>query len=367
VKVALPLLIVVLVLWLVAGILLAGHLAARHDTAASATFASVGKVVAGVLDEVRFEAALLAQDPVVVEGTMRSDWASLGQGVWPWIVTLTQDRLADLLLIVDGSGAPLVQVPTAPGAEAPAVARPDAPVARLDVVDEQPYVLGIAPMTAGMVVVGRRFDSLAGAIAGLPARVALVMVSGDRALGSTLPDAPPLDWAGAMRSGLVTIRGEPWFARPLGETGGRLWALVSARDQRGENRQLWFWWTLSLLAAGGAAVGIAAVGGPGGGGRATASVKVAPRARATRATAGAAASSRRCTQSWWRPGAATTWPSPPSGRSRSCAASRRSRSAACSGSTARRRPWCSSPIADSSPTTSSACVSGRSTRATSAR
>jgi GAF domain-containing protein len=259
VKVALPLLIVVLVLWLVAGILLAGHLAARHDTAASATFASVGKVVAGVLDEVRFEAALLAQDPVVVEGTMRSDWASLGQGVWPWIVTLTQDRLADLLLIVDGSGAPLVQVPTAPGAEAPAVARPDAPVARLDVVDEQPYVLGIAPMTAGMVVVGRRFDSLAGAIAGLPARVALVMVSGDRALGSTLPDAPPLDWAGAMRSGLVTIRGEPWFARPLGETGGRLWALVSARDQRGENRQLWFWWTLSLLAAGGAAVGIAAV------------------------------------------------------------------------------------------------------------
>jgi GAF domain-containing protein/CheY-like chemotaxis protein len=256
---AVPRLIVVVVLWLVAGTLLAGHLAARHDTAASATFASVGKVVAGVLDEVRFDASLLAQDPVVVEGTMKSDWASLGQGVWPWIVTLTQDRLADLLLIVDGSGAPLIQVPPAPGGEAPVVARPDATVARLDVIDEQPYLLGIAPMTAGMVVVGRRFDSLAGTIAGLPVRVALVMVSGDRALGSTLPDAPPLDWAGAMRSGLVTIRDEPWFARPLGETGGRIWALVSARDQRGENRQLWFWWVLSLLAAAGAAVGIAAV------------------------------------------------------------------------------------------------------------
>jgi GAF domain-containing protein len=256
---AVSLLIVVVAVWLVAGILLAGHLAARHDSAASATFASVGKVVAGVLDEVRFDASLLAQDPVVVEGTMKSDWASLGQGVWPWIVTLTQDRLADLLLIVDGSGVPLIQVPPAPDGEAPAVARPDAPVARLDVVDEQPYVLGMAPMTAGMVVVGRRFESLTGTIASLPARVALVMVSGDRALGSTLPDAPLLDWVAAMRSGLVTIRGEPWFARPLGETGGRIWALVSARDQRGENRQLWFWWALSFLAAAAATVGIAAV------------------------------------------------------------------------------------------------------------
>jgi len=266
---AVPLLIVVVVVWLVAGILLAGHLAARHDSAASATFASVGKVVAGVLDEVRFDASLLAEDPVVVEGTLKSDWASLGQGVWPWIVTLTQDRLADLLLIVDGRGAPLIQVPPAPGGEAPAVARPDSTVARLDVVDEQPYLLGIAPMTAGMVVVGRRFESLAGTVAGLPARVALVMVSGDRALGSTLPDAPPLDWASAMRSGLVTIGGEPWFARPLGETGDRIWALVSARDQRGESRQLWLGWFVSLLAATAAAVAIAAVStrGPGEGER----------------------------------------------------------------------------------------------------
>jgi GAF domain-containing protein len=257
VKVA-RLLIGLVALWLVAGVLLARDLTARHDRAASATFASVGTVVAAVLDDVRFEAALLAQDPVVVEGTMRSDWAALGRGVWPWIVTLTRDRFADLLLIVDGSGAPLVQVPAEQSAEAPAVARPDETVARLDVVDEQPYVLGIAPMTAGMVVVGRRFESLAGAIASLPARMALVMISGDRALGSTLPDAPRLGWASAMRAGQVTIGGEPWFARPLGETGDRLWALVSAREQRGESRRLGFSWAVSLL-AGAAAVAVAAV------------------------------------------------------------------------------------------------------------
>src|SRR5262249_35823827 len=130
------------------------------------------------------------------------------------------------------------------------------------------YVLGIAPMTAGMVVIGRRFESLAGAIAGLPARTALVMVSGDRAIGSTLPDTPLIGWAGAMRAGLLMIRGGPWVARPLGGTGDRLWALVSARDQRGENRQFLFWWAMSLLAAGAAAVGIAGVStrGRGGGG-----------------------------------------------------------------------------------------------------
>ena len=256
---AVRLLILVVALWFVAGILLAGHLAARHDTAVSVTFTSVGKVVAGVLDDVRVDASLLAQDPVVVEGTMKSDQATLGQGVWPWIVTLTQDRFTDLLLITDGSGVPLIQVPTAPGVEMPAVARPDATVARLDILDQQPYVLGIAPMTAGMVVVGRRFESLAGTIAGLPARVALVMVSGDRPLGSTLPDAPLLDWANAVRSGLVTIGGEPWFARPLGGTGDRIWALVSARDQRAEGQQLWLWWIVSLVAAGAAAVGFAAV------------------------------------------------------------------------------------------------------------
>jgi hypothetical protein len=135
---AVRLLILVVALWFVAGILLAGHLAARHDTAVSVTFTSVGKVVAGVLDDVRVDASLLAQDPVVVEGTMKSDQATLGQGVWPWIVTLTQDRFTDLLLITDGSGVPLIQVPTAPGVEAPAVARPDATVARLDVLDQQP-------------------------------------------------------------------------------------------------------------------------------------------------------------------------------------------------------------------------------------
>ena len=256
-----PVLIGLVVLWFVAGIFLARALAARHDTAATATLASVRTIVAAALEEVRREASLLAQDPAVVEGATRSDWATLVRGAWPRILALTQERRADLLLIVDASGAPLVQVPAARHVVAAAVARPPEAVARLAVIDERPYVLGIAPMPAGLVIVGRRFESLAGAVARLPSRPALVVVAGDRALGSTLPGAPPHGWDTAMRAGQITINGELWFARQLGEAGGGLWALVSAREQRRESSQLWFWWAVSLSAAGATAVGIAAVSG----------------------------------------------------------------------------------------------------------
>ena len=256
-----PVLIGLVVLWFVAGIFLARALAARHDTDATATLASVRTIVAAALEEVRREASLLARDPAVVEGATRSDWATLVRGAWPRILALTQERRADLLLIVDASGAPLVQVPAARHVVAAAVARPPEAVARLAVIDERPYVLGVAPMPDGLVIVGRRFESLAGAVGRLPSRPALVVVAGDRALGSTLPGAPPHGWDTAVRAGQITINGELWFARQLGEAGGGLWALVSAREQRRESSQLWFWWAVSLSAAGATAVGIAAVSG----------------------------------------------------------------------------------------------------------
>ena len=295
-----PVLIGLVVLWFVAGIFLARALAARHDTAATATLASVRTIVAAALEEVRREASLLAQDPAVVEGATRSDWATLVRGAWPRILALTHERRADLLLIVDASGVPLVQVPAARHVVAAAVARPPEAVARLAVIDERPYVLGIAPMPAGLVIVGRRFESLAGAVARLPSRPALVVVAGDRALGSTLPGAPPLGWDTAVRAGQITISGELWFARQLGEAGGGLWALVSAREQRRESSQLWFWWAVSLSAAGATAVGIAAVsvsergdGATEGGPRPTRPREPAPAGRESSAAGREASDNRR--------------------------------------------------------------------------
>ena len=253
------LLIGLLALWSVAGGLLARHLAARHDTAVAATLTSVRAIVVATLDEVRREAWLLAQDPAVVEGATRSDWATLAKGAWPRILALTQERIADLLLIVDASGAPLVQVPAARQLLVGTVARPPQATARLAVVDGRAYVLGIAPMPAGMVVVGRRFEALEAAVARLPSRPVLAVVADDRVFGAALPAPPQLDWDAAVRAGRVTIRGEPWLARPLGEADGGLWALVPVLELRGEARRLWLWWAASLVTALTLAVGIAMV------------------------------------------------------------------------------------------------------------
>src|SRR5207244_1790451 len=82
--------------WAVAGVVVAGYVVTRYDTAVTASLASVREIVALALDDVRHEAWLLAHDPAVVEGTARRDWATLLHGALPRILTLQQERLAAL-------------------------------------------------------------------------------------------------------------------------------------------------------------------------------------------------------------------------------------------------------------------------------
>jgi len=246
-------------LWAVAGVVVAGYVVARYDRAVTASLTSVREVVTLALDDVRREAWLLAHDPAVVEGTSRSDWATLVRGALPRILALQQERLADLLLIVDASGFPLIQVPPTQPTIAPAVVRPAEAVTQLAFVGERPYVLGVAPTPSGMVVVGRRFDALEAAVATLPSRAALVVVSNDRALGAKPAGAPASGWDDALRTGQIAIGGETWLARQLGEGGESVWTLLPAREHQGPARRLWLWWVISLVAALAGAVGIAAV------------------------------------------------------------------------------------------------------------
>src|SRR5215510_3381420 len=248
-----------LMLWAVAGIVVAGRVVAEYDTAVSASLASVRELVALALEDVRREAWLLAHDPAVSDGMARSDWVTLVRGALPKVLALQQDRAADLLLITDASGAPLMQMPPAKPAVAPTVARPAGDATQLAVVGERPYVLGIAPTRAGTVIVGRSFDALEGAIASLPSRPALVAVADDRALGSLPPDAPKAGWNDVLRTGQIAIGGETWLARPLGDAAGSFLTLLPAREHQGPARRLWLWWAASLAAALAGAVGIAAV------------------------------------------------------------------------------------------------------------
>ena len=252
-------LIGLVLLWAAAGVVVAGYVVARYDTAVTDSMTSVREIVSLALDDVRHEAWLLAHDPAVVEGASKSDWATLVRGALPRILELQQERLADLFLIVDASGLPLVQVPPTQPAIAPAVVRPAGPITQVAMVGERPYVLGVAPSGAGMVVVGRRFDALEAAVASLPERPALVIVANGHAVGARPAGAPVGGWDDALRTGQIAFGGETWLARQLAEGGASLWTLLPAREHQGAARRLWLWWAFSLIAALGGAVGIAAV------------------------------------------------------------------------------------------------------------
>src|SRR5262245_63104239 len=122
-----------LMLWAVAGIVVAGRVVAEYDTAVSASLASVRELVALALEDVRREAWLLAHDPAVSDGMAQSDWATLVRGALPKILALQQEHIADLLLIVDAKGFPLLQMPPANPGVAAAVIRAVEPATPLAV------------------------------------------------------------------------------------------------------------------------------------------------------------------------------------------------------------------------------------------
>src|SRR5207237_9395259 len=99
----------------------------------------------------------------------------------------------------DASGAPPGQVPALPGLEGLALPRAAEAVARVAVVNNHAYLVGLAPLPVGMVVVGRRVESLARVLEGLPSRPAVVVLVEDLAVGGTLPGVPPRGWRDAAR------------------------------------------------------------------------------------------------------------------------------------------------------------------------
>jgi len=250
-----PVLVTLLVVWMAGGLWLARRGAERHEVAVADTVAAVRALVDAAQRELRRESALLAKDPTIVEGALKRDWATLARGASPRMLALTLERTADLLLVLDATGAPLVQVPATPRVEVLALSRPAEAVTRVAVVNSYAYLVGLAPLPAGMVVVGRRVESLARVLEGLPSRPAVVALAGDLAVGGTLPGVPPRGWRDAARSRRVTVNGEPWLARPLDEAAGEgLWALVPEGPRHAAERRFWFVWALSLVAATGVAL-----------------------------------------------------------------------------------------------------------------
>jgi GAF domain-containing protein/CheY-like chemotaxis protein len=245
--------------WCAGGALLWRRLLAREETALAALAGTARARLTEAESLVRREAGLLAQEPAIVEGVGRHDWSTLARGAVR-VRALTLDGVADLVVVADAGGAPLLKVPSAAAVPTADLSSPPGPLVTLRVLDGRAYVLGRAPVRAGdapvgTVAVARRLDRLTPA----PGEAALAFVVGDLLVGATLPGLPPGDWASAAARGVVVVDGRRWSVRPAGSVGGDVaaWALVP-EDAVGRERG-WLWGTLVgsfALAAGGAALAL---------------------------------------------------------------------------------------------------------------
>jgi GAF domain-containing protein/ActR/RegA family two-component response regulator len=248
-------------LWAIAGHLLFRQLAARQEARVSEALAQTAALVDDVQETLRREARILALDTAVIEGASRRDWATLARGASSRMRAVTLERVADLVVILDAAGVPLVQVPPLPRVTVPALPRPTEPMSRLGVLDGAAYLLGAAPIggtggLGGTVLLGRRLERLDVTLMRLPARPALVLHAGDRAIASTLPGVPPTGWDTVARAGSVTIADEPWLVRPIsGDADGALAGLVSVQRDRLDRDRLW----LGLLGTFGVTLAVGAV------------------------------------------------------------------------------------------------------------
>ena len=217
--------------------LLRREIDARHaallDTAVERVAGALREQQAGLLRE----ASLLAQDPAVVEGAQKGDWATLARGA-ARLRALTLERVADLVVIQDVGGTALLQVPPSPRVELPAFAAPAKARLTVTSLDGNAYLLAIAAIGGepggGVVVVGRRAERLD---TSLGDGAGLVVVTGDTVRFSTLPATPAGDWVAAAAAGVRDIDGEPWRLRSLGRLGSdTAWAVVRIADAAVERR-----------------------------------------------------------------------------------------------------------------------------------
>ena len=219
------------------------------EAALQGSVRAVAALVASGLEDLRREARLLARDPTIVQGVVKSDWATLARAASPRMLSLTLDRVADLIVVVDERGAPLVRVPAS--ADAPSLSLPagsaDA-VAAVRVVSGVPMLLAAAPVVndgraLGTVVVGRRLEAIGRRLGANSFPMELVFLAGGEPAYTTLSaGAAGVRWADAALAGRVEVSGTSYLMRSVGRwPDGTLWLLASDADARATQGLLWTW------------------------------------------------------------------------------------------------------------------------------
>lgn len=228
---------------------IADRLSQSTESALRGSVRVVSALVASDLEDVRREARLLAQDPAIVQGVVKNDWGTLARAASPRMLSLTLDRVADLVVVVDERGAPLVRVPAS--ADVSAVSRgfgSAEAVAAVRVVSGVPMLLGVAPVvndgrTLGAVVVGRKLEGIARRIGANSIPMELAFVAGGEPVFTTFSGgATGVRWAEATGVGRAEVNGASYLLRSVGRwPEGTLWLLAPDAHVRATQGVLWTW------------------------------------------------------------------------------------------------------------------------------
>src|SRR5262249_39173205 len=192
--------------WAGGAVLLLPQIDARHDAPIDVVVQRGANAVDEQQNALLREATLLAQDPAVIDGAHKGDWATLARGA-ARLRALTLERVADVVVVQDIGGGTLLQVPPAPRLTLPAFAPPAKVRATFAAVDGRTYLLAVAAVGGepggGVVIVGRHVDRLDPQLGG----TGLVVVNGDTLRYSTLPDTPKDGWTDATAAGERVLAG----------------------------------------------------------------------------------------------------------------------------------------------------------------
>ncbi|HWN92125.1 MAG TPA: hypothetical protein VNQ15_11960, partial [Verrucomicrobiae bacterium] len=217
------------------------HLSFARQEAAARGQETAGLLIADAQAALRREAGLLARDAALVDGVAKGDWATLVRGVSPRLADLTLEGIADLVVILDDTGSPILQAPPqTQTALANPIALAKAPPALISVGD-RPYIIASAQVRLpgersdgrpiGFVLVARRLENIAPAL-GSPDRPAFVFIEGGRSVAIGLGAPAQIDWSRATASGrLMLPDGRAYLVRPASQAmvsspgQGRLWVL----------------------------------------------------------------------------------------------------------------------------------------------
>ncbi|HEY4912154.1 MAG TPA: GAF domain-containing protein, partial [Methylomirabilota bacterium] len=238
------------------------QLTIAREAAAARAQESLATLLADTQAALRREARLLARDPALVEGVAKGDWATVAHGVSPRLAGLTLERVADLVAVLDASGAPLLQVPASPPTAIPDPAAISFSPAGLTVLNGQPYVVAAVPVASpgrgesgesrptGFVIIARRLESVAPLAPGASDRPGILFLDQGKPMVSTL-QVPAPEWAKATASGRLRLEGgRDFLVRPASQVTvsgpGRLWILV-ADGSEGRRKILIAW--LAILGA----------------------------------------------------------------------------------------------------------------------